>query len=535
MKRKWTLGNIAQIAALLVGLAGGNFARAQVDPGMTPTPAAQDLHYLNQAPPGGVPLESATATPMPYADALSVAVPANENAMHSDVLHGNAPLQITTGEPSEEDILAAIGVLPCDAVTTIDCNRIYIPVMVRESENAPSEAEVLSWRATVIAFATRIAQQPRTPTPTRPRPTATAIRPTATATRPGATPTSGPAATATPRPASTATTAPNPVATSTGVPAGNCLNCVDPKVIVPVPNPAPNVSGQMCPAWAHDLWVVTGPNGKLYRTWHPATQPTGMAGTGCNFDHSHGTQRDPRQSAAENTLPAYGYDADLHGMAEPHAGFKTEWANKGDCNTLEGFCSTSDLKLTVHMGTAGAGRLTLEMHTFIFDMVGDRGSIVHVRGMASTGDAITQCDPIPDVSGARGFRMIGMPKDQANACEISSPYEVWQFHLAVGNNIIVSKFATFDGVTVGRRQANRSLVLESTGQTWPYAPYSGCQHDVYFGGFTLRNNVDGPDMHGVRQYIKLGADNGSVTLDTVGKNVYKRAFDGCGPVSYAVN
>ena len=514
MNRNWKFGNLALIAVFLLGLVCANLAVAQVAPEATPTP---DLHYLSQSPPGGVPIDAAPAAAAPAA-----AAPAEVAATATDAV-------------SEEDILAVIAAPPCEVNGVTSCSRIYIPVMVRGSEGAPSEAQALSWRATVVAYATRVAQNPRTPTPTSVRPQPTATRPAATATRQAATatarPTSAPG-TVVPAPTATATTMPMPMPTTTGA---GCLNCINPAAIVVVPNPAPNVSGQMCPAWAHDLWIVTGPNGKLYRTWHPATQPAGMAGAGCNFDHSHGTQRDPRQSAADNMLPAYGYDADLDAMTEPHVGFKTEWANKGDCNTLEGFCSTSDVKLTVHVGTAGAGRLTQEMHTFIFDLVGNQGSVVHVRGMASTGDALTQCDPAPDVSGARGFRLIGMPKDQAAACSITSPYEVWQFHLTVGNNIITSKFATFDPITVGRRQANGVLSMESTELTWPNAPHTGCQHDVYFGGFFLKSNVDVPDMHGVRQYVKIGADQGNLVLDTVGKNTYKRPFDGCGPVNYTVN
>lgn len=380
---------------------------------------------------------------------------------------------------------------------------------------------------------------------------ATDVAATRTAPRPTATP--RPSSTATARPSSTVTRTPSPTATdvppqvptnmptATSVPpseaaCGAGLNCVDTKTLVQPPKVWPDLRGKPCEAWAHDQWIVTGPNGKIYRTWHPAIQPQGMPGEGCVFDHEHGT-RDPRFSKADPTLPAYGYDADLHGMAEPHAGFKTEFANRGECNELEGFCATSDVKLTVHMGTAGAGRLEVRDHTFIFDMIGDKGSIVHVRGMANTGKAATQCDPAPDTSGPDGFRLIAMPRDQALKCNIFSPYEVWQFHMVVGDNVIISKFATFDGSTVGRRQADGSLKLESTALTWPNAPFSGCKHDVYFGGFVLNENVDALDMHGVRQVIKIGSDRGRVILDTSDerKNTYKAPYECTTDAVYAVN
>lgn len=580
MIKKRLLTNAALVAVSLLGFTCGRVVLAQAGPDLTPTP---DLHYLNQAnqdqqqaqqaqpggvpivtapvaepvvtlvvqdapgavpanhshmgqaqqaQPGGVPIDSASVTPSVQEAAPVEAQPVQASTVAvAPVASENAAAAPAAAQDAAQDAAPAAVSQVCGAAA---CSQIYLPLVVSSYDGSSAEADPNGLRATVIAIATRLANK----TPTSPAPTPTRAGPTP---RPNPSATPRPNPSATPRPGATATRAPaGPTPTATTMPppaSGDCLNCVNPSTLVPVPNPAPNVSGQMCPAWAHDLWVVTGPNGKLYRTWHPPVQPSGMAGAGCNFDHSHGTKRDPRGSTANPTLPAYGYDADLHGMAEPHAGFKTEWANRGDCNQLEGFCSTSDLQVTVHMGTAGAGRITVGDHTFIFDMIGDKGTIIHVRGMGDTGKAATQCDPAPDTSGSSGFRLIAMPKDQAALCNISSPYEVWQFHLTVGDNIINSKFANFDGITVGRRQPDGSFVLEQTSKTWPNAPFSGCEHDVYFGGFLLKSNFDGVDMHGVRQYIKLGSDGGRVVLDTSAerKNTYKRPFDGCGPVPYTVN
>lgn len=376
----------------------------------------------------------------------------------------------------------------------------------------------------------------------------------ATQNAPRATATTRPSATARPAsatPASTSTRAPTPTLvamstatvepTATTVPPSEaaCLNCVDITTIQHAPQPVPNVRGLACPAWVHDQYLVSIPDGtKLiyYRTWHPQVQPDNTDGAGCYFDHEHGS-RDPRGSHANPTLPAYGYEADKHGMAEPHNGFKTEYANRGECNQLEGFCATSDTSLTIHMGTASAGRLKVEFHTFVFDLIGDRGSVVHVRGMASTGDPDTQCDNQkftcpdgPDTSGPRGFRLLAMPRDQALARGITTPYEVWQFHFAIGDNIINSKFATFDGITVARRNADgKTFTLEQTSLTWPNAPFSSCKHDVYFGGFTLHKNIDLVDAQGFRQYVHIGDDDGHVVLDTSEwhKDTYKAPFDGC--------
>lgn len=282
----------------------------------------------------------------------------------------------------------------------------------------------------------------------------------------------------------------------------------------------------------HDLYLVTGPNGKTYRTFHLPIQPAGQPGAGCNFDHTHGS-RDVTLSHANSLLPAYGYEADVAGMSEPHNGFKTEFANRGECNIDEGFCATSDTRVTVHMGTAGKGRLDVSMHTFEYDLVGDKGTIVHVRGMGDTGTAATQCDKEPDTS-VHGFRLVAMPQDQALPCAITAPYEVWEFHLRYGDTTISSKFATFDGLTVGRKQPDGTLVLEPTGKTWPNGPFYGCTTDVYFGGGYYANEVDETDVFGP-QVVIFGSDNGKVKLDTVGKNTYKRPAHGCTGWAYTNN
>ncbi len=45
-----------------------------------------------------------------------------------------------------------------------------------------------------------------------------------------------------------------------------------------------------CSKAVHDSYSTIGPDGRLYPTWHPATDPA----TGCTFGHEHG--RDPRGS-----------------------------------------------------------------------------------------------------------------------------------------------------------------------------------------------------------------------------------------------
>lgn len=79
------------------------------------------------------------------------------------------------------------------------------------------------------------------------------------------------------------------------------------------------VAGEPCPAWVHAAYVALAPNGKLYPTWHPTTDPK----YGCTFDHEHGM--DPRTWTyfAEVGLPPFGYVNDVEGKRkEDHVGNK---------------------------------------------------------------------------------------------------------------------------------------------------------------------------------------------------------------------
>lgn len=85
-----------------------------------------------------------------------------------------------------------------------------------------------------------------------------------------------------------------------------------------------------CSQADHDRYVVTGPDSKLYPTWHPAVDPV----KGCSFGHDHG--RDPRGSAlyaAIGDVP-FGVAAEALGegdsgrsLQEDHAEQKVEWGN----------------------------------------------------------------------------------------------------------------------------------------------------------------------------------------------------------------
>lgn len=85
-----------------------------------------------------------------------------------------------------------------------------------------------------------------------------------------------------------------------------------------------------CSKADHDRYVVAGPDGKLYPTWHPAVDTV----KGCSFGHEHG--RDPRGSALYQTIgevpfgvadEALGAGDSGHPLQEEHAAQKIEWRN----------------------------------------------------------------------------------------------------------------------------------------------------------------------------------------------------------------
>lgn len=409
--------------------------------------------------------------------------------------------------------------LICDLNGDGKCDGVDVQIMglAMQTANAPQptiEPTVAASTVTPQPSATNA----NTPVPATATSTATA-RPSATST-------------STPRPTATATMMPMPTIAPTSSAA--CLNCVPASQIVAVPVPEPNVRGLTCPAWAHDQWLVLAPNGRMYRTWHPAVQPDNLPGAGCKFNHEHGT-RDPRGSKADPTLPAYGYVADLHGMSEPHEGFKTEYANAGERNEFENFSATSDVKATMHQGTFGAGRVNQRMHTIEFDLKNANGAEVHVHGMGDTGYASNQCvppDQLDTEQGTVGVRFFALPFAQAKACGLGTPYEVWEWALPLrGDNRIHSKLGTFDAITAFNPLAGK---LEQTSDTWPNAPFSGCKRDFYFGPVYLNTAVDYVDEFGVRQFVKPGSVK-NFPLDSVGKSAFKLDYSNCANEPYANN
>jgi hypothetical protein len=239
---------------------------------------------------------------------------------------------------------------------------------------------------------------------------------TPTATQPARTPspTATATATAVPPVSATATATATPGSTSSG-------------------NVAP-VAGQQCPAWVHDQYVATGPDGKSYPTWHPPTDPTYK----CWFGHEHGD--DPTGSPALRGRPVlFGYVGSLAGDSEPHVGFKVfRWDNIQHPNAPNH--SGASLLMAVHQGTGGAARFTTVNHSVVFNYYNPTdGREVHVQMMAPFGKLLVGCganDPDMVLSQQQQADATGARQVAADKCfnAPNIPYEDWITALYVGSD-----------------------------------------------------------------------------------------------------
>lgn len=219
-----------------------------------------------------------------------------------------------------------------------------------------------------------------------------------------------------------------------------------------------------CSQTTHDKYAVTGPNGKLYRTWHPARDESG-----CVFAHEHGD--DPKTSFAKSTLPAFGYLGELAGDDEPHAGFKVFVANAGTVND-EGRRAIHNTRMVFHMGTGGVKRYVARHHSLMFDMTAGDGSgrYVHVQGMADTGGVGSIC------ANPRQGRTVMV----TTGCQTTSNYEIWEGTLKIGDKVtVIGSFAAFDPI-LAMDPADLSRVVY-TKDVVGGGPYYGCNRESYHG------------------------------------------------------
>lgn len=223
-----------------------------------------------------------------------------------------------------------------------------------------------------------------------------------------------------------------------------------------------------CSQAIHDKYYVIGPDGKKYRTWHPAKDSSG-----CTFGHEHGD--DPRTSVANSTLPAFGYIGNLAGDVEPHSGFKIFVANAGTVND-EGRKAIHNTRIVFHMGTGGVKRYTESHHSLIYDMTAGDGSgrYFHIQGMADTGGIGSIC------ANPRQGRTVMVTE----GCNTVSPYEIWELKLSIGDKLTaIASTAAFDPILKMDPNDKTKVVYTVNDKS-----YHGCNRESYHGPIYWYNN-----------------------------------------------
>ncbi len=183
-----------------------------------------------------------------------------------------------------------------------------------------------------------------------------------------------------------------------------------------------------CPAWVHDRYVATGPDGNTYRTWHPvvvslyADDPESPK---CTMAHEHGDPPHPDAPA-----PFFGYvayHADRSDLIDEHAGYKVFTHMQGQrtgwgYDELIGVNPDADTQLWIHMGTASKLRLSEQYRGAGFWSVDAAGNRTEVYYFADTGVLADKCD---GVQPGRAARYV------ASQCDFGS--ELWSFEVTIAD------------------------------------------------------------------------------------------------------
>ena len=316
----------------------------------------------------------------------------------------------------------------------------------------------------------------------------------------------------------------------------------------PAPSTAPSsspgagqptpVAGQPCPTWVHDQYRAPGPDGKLYATWHPPTDPLYH----CTFGHEHGD--DPTGAPAlRGRTVLFDYVNALAGRSEAHVGFKIfRWDNVQHPNAPSH--TGAQLLMVIHQGSSTDNAFMETRHEITVHYVNPRdGRELHVTMLAPFGTLGIGCganDPnLVRIRQANtpGMRQIPSEKcfgvatrNAAGTAPNSIPYEDWITALYIGSDARGNNakayfdphFAIFNPNRYCTLQNNacvlgRSDTRAGTGID-PYSTrsdYNGAKREAYLNQAQLRNaggwttiwtDVDGhlvaPNSPGsIQQYV----------------------------------
>lgn len=301
-----------------------------------------------------------------------------------------------------------------------------------------------------------------------------------------------------------------------------------------------------CSTELHDSYQVTGRDGELYDSWHPASVTDPATGQTCTFGHEHGD--DPRTSdiwdwtveklGGESTGVPFGFASGMTHMMEgaphrheDHVGHKVFVQNDvkqvredrgGYATDSSGAPITCDYLVYAHQGSHSGDALKNNQHEIMYSTRCTDGTemvLSFLTGFGNANEFTASCDgrtvetegsDLEDgTGGAREIPDVSCVEE--NAPDFWATYELWkvdQTLAAPGGGDLV-RIDPWFGVRNPSRVGNGSdptptveLDVERTGWPWnlitegmtqqdPDSPFDGSERDFYVQHSTL-DNVGGP-------------------------------------------
>jgi hypothetical protein len=145
-----------------------------------------------------------------------------------------------------------------------------------------------------------------------------------------------------------------------------------------------------CPKSLHDRYWVYGPDGKIYPTWHPATDIDPANGETCYYGHEHGD--DPSMTQLEGIDVPFGYvneqlspnDPNLQ-RNEDHFGHKIFLANDLPMEKDGKIVTRCDIVVKLHQGTHSSDAFTNNFHELFYDTRCEDGTELHWKSLQAFG------------------------------------------------------------------------------------------------------------------------------------------------------
>ncbi len=287
----------------------------------------------------------------------------------------------------------------------------------------------------------------------------------------------------------------------------------------------PMSGDSLCPLSVHDLYTATGPDGKMYPTWHPPVDSQHH----CYFDHEHGSDPQSYIGFAESGTPLFGYTAAKAGIEEPHQGYKV-------------FVANNDLRdhawmILLNQDTSSPQRVLAQFHTVdwnISDLT--RKGLVDLHLMADFGPPVENCPRLIPIPIPTASSRISLGQHRAlvtTNCVRHNQYEYWMGAVSIPDIFEAAPLFGVDNPITAVNVQNFSEVeltcsfrLQEGGCSRS-DPWKGNRREILHPGQLVQN-------HGAQQFYTdaYGNPASQASPDTLEQYVTSSGWDTrqcCGP------